>query len=62
MQGGRQCGTDVAKPHPLRQLVVALMGLAVVTPDFIKFGGSSGPTVGSHYNILRFGGQPAEIC
>ena len=28
---------DVAKPHPLSQLVVALMGLVVFTPQFCKF-------------------------
>ena len=27
---------DVAKPHLLNQLVVALMGLVVATPDFFK--------------------------
>ena len=34
---------DVAKPHPLSQLVVALIGLVVVAPAFCKLGCSRGP-------------------
>ena len=36
---------EVAKPHPLSQLVVVVMGLVVVTPEFFKFGSPRRPSL-----------------